>query len=353
MIRTIKKDSTGAGGWERTAFSLAVALLVTAFLIAMLGYNPLAVYGQMLKGSLGSSYQLKETINKTIPLLVMSLGVCICLKGQFVNIGVEGQFFLGAIGATFVVRKIGTAMGSGILPVMFLLAFVAGGLWCLLPALMKVKLKVNEIVVTLMLNYVALKIVSYLQYVVWKDPKAYGFPKIANYPDVATLPKVFGIHCGWIIAIALVIAVYLLLDRSKFGYELTTVGLNPNTARYASINADKVVMLAAFIGGGLCGLAGLMQASGIERTMNDQMSQGLGFTAIVIAYMARLSPAGSVLVSLFFAIMLQGGAYIQSSLQIPSEISTVLEGIILLTILGSEFFTKYRIAIVGKGEGNA
>jgi simple sugar transport system permease protein len=347
MLKTVRKaETTPRIAVLQYILSVVIALFVAALVLAVWGYNPVSVYKEMVIGSLCSAYRIRQTINTMIPLLMMALGVAVCFKAHFINIGAEGQFFAGAVAATWIVRIAGESATRAVLPVMMVAAVVAGGLWCLLATALKVRLQVNETVVTLLLNYVAVKGVSYLQYVLWKDPKAYGFPRIANFPKVALLPKVFGIHCGWIIAVASVVFVWLLLARSKRGYEISIVGDNPATASYAGISSGKVFAFASMAGGGLCGLAGMLQSSGIERTLNDQMSAGMGFTAIVVAYMAKLDPWLIVVASAFFAIMVQGGSYIQSSLQIPCETADVLQGIILLFLLGSEFFTKYRI--VGK-----
>jgi simple sugar transport system permease protein len=325
--------------------AIAAALIVAAMVILLWNFNPISVYKEMLFGAVGSGYRLQETINKMIPLLIMGLGMAVCFRMHFINIGAEGQFYMGVIAATLIVRIAGENTTSGVLPVMMIAALIAGGLWCLIPALLKLKWGVNETLVTLMMNYIATKLASYLQYTAWKDPKAYGFPKIANYPDAALLPKVFGIHCGWIIAIVLAVIIYILLFRSKLGYEISVMGENPRTARYAGINTAKVLVLSVLIGGGLCGLAGMIQASGIEKTMNDQMSGGMGFTAIIVAYMAKLNPIVLAIVAFFFAALLQGGAYIQSSLQIPADAAEVMQGIILLFIIGCDFFTRYKFEL--------
>lgn len=225
---------------------------------------------------------------------------------------------------------------------MFVAAFIAGGIYCLIPALLKIKWRVSETLVTLMFNYIAAKLVAYLQYGPWKDPMAYGFPKIANFPKVARLPEVFGMHIGWIVALVLAAGVYLLLNRSKFGYEVQVMGENKVTARYAGMNATKITVLTVIIGGGLCGLAGMIQAAGVERTLNASLANGLCFTAIVVAYLAKLNPIAIVPAGFFFAVLLQGGSYIQSALQVPSTVAEVVQGVILLFVLASEFFIRYR-----------
>lgn len=354
MIRIIKKDSTSP---KRTAVvkigSIILALLIAGLIIAILGYNPFVVYPQMIVGTLGSKYCVTQTIMKMIPLLVMGLGVSICFKMRFINIGAEGQFFMGAVGATYVALNHGAIPFGVTMVLMFLAAFLCGGLWCLIAGMLKIKLGVNETLVTLMLNYVAVKTVSYLQYVAWKDPEAYGYPRIANYAKELQFHKVLGVHTGWIIAVVLTVLVTILIRRTKLGFEISVLGENRVTARYAGMKTTGIEIVAIVLGGGLCGLAGYIQCAGVEHTMNDAMSAGMGFTAIVIAYMAKMDPVLMVVVSALFAILIQGGSFIQTSMQIPAAASDVMQGIILLFVLGSEFFNNYRIVLDSKKGGQS
>jgi len=343
MLRIVKKAeiSPRRAVRQRIVFML-LSLVAAALVILVLGYNPIQVYAQMIVGSLGSGYRLQETIAKAVPLVIMGLGVAVCFKLNFNNIGTEGQYYVGAMAATYVALFLNIPDGLR-LPLMFVVSFLAGGLYCLLAALLKIKWQVSETLVTLMLNYIASKLVAYLQYGPWKDPMAFGFPKIADYPKIARLPKLFGVHIGWVIALVLALVIYLLLNRSKFGYEIQVMGLNKVTARYAGMNSVKITILAVIIGGGLCGLAGMIQAAGIERTLNDQLAAGgLCFTAIVVAWLAKLNPIAIVPAGFFFAVLLQGGSYIQSALQVPSTAAEVVQGIILLFALASEFFISYK-----------
>lgn len=343
MFRTIKKsEGEKSRRWITQFISIVIALLAAALVIGLLGFNPVLVYKEMIRGSLGNAYRFKETINKTIPILVMGLGFTISFKMNFTNIGVEGQFYMGAIAATGVVLIAPSIPASLMLPLMGISAFIGGGLWCLVAALLKLKWGANETLVTLMLNYIAIKWVSYLQYGPWKDPNAHGFPKIMNFPSSAQLPSLFGVHIGWIVSLILVGMIYVLLERTKFGYELSVIGENVKTARYAGLNTNGILTVAVMLSGGLSGLAGMIQAAGVERTLNDQISGGMGFTAVIAALMAGLHPILLVIVSFFFAILLQGGSYIQSALQIPSAAAEIVEGIVLLFVLGSEFFKRYR-----------
>ncbi len=341
MLRIERKTN---GNFRRQRIvSVLAALAVAGIVILISGYNPLVVYREMLIGSFGSSYYIHQTIQKIIPLLIMGLGVSVCFKMNFINIGSEGQFYMGAVAATYIALNVTGLPAWLTMLLMFAAAFAAGGLWCLVAGVMKSKWGVSETLVTLMLNYVAIKLVSYLQYILWKDPKSFGFPKIANYPKELQLPNVFGVHAGWIIALLLIAFVWFFLHRMKMGYEISVMGANERTARYAGMNTTKILLISSLIGGGICGIAGLIQASGVERTLNDQMANGMGYTAIAIAYMANMEPIAILVVSFLFSILLQGSAYMQISMQIPSAAGDVIQGIILLFILGSEFFSRYQV----------
>jgi simple sugar transport system permease protein len=234
---------------------------------------------------------------------------------------------------------------------MFLTAFAFSGLWALIPALLKARFSTSETLVTLMLNYIAAKWVSFLQYGPWKDPAASGFPKIAPFAKNAVLPSVFGIHAGWIIALCAAALIYLLLKRTKLGYEIDVLGESEATARYAGMNVLRIMVTAVVISGGLCGVAGMMQASAVERSLSEQLSGGLGFTAVITSWLARLNPLSIVAVAFLFSMLIQGGNFLQSSMQIPSAISSVLQGIIIFFVLGSEFFLRYRL-VMSKNRGD-
>jgi len=351
MLRIVKKAevSPRRAVAQRMGFML-LSLVAAALVIFVLGYNPFQVYSEMVIGALSSAYRLRETIAKAVPLVIMGLGVAVCFKLNFNNIGTEGQFYMGAMAAAYVALFMNIP-DSLRLPLMFIASFLAGGLYCLIAALLKIKWHVSETLVTLMMNYIASKLVAFLQYGPWKDPMAFGFPKIADFPKIARLPKLFGVHIGWVVALVLAVVIYLLLNRSKFGYEIQVMGMNKVTARYAGMNSAKIIIFTVIIGGGLCGLAGMLQAAGIARTLNDQLAAGgLCFTAIVVAWLAKLNPIAIVPAGFFFAVLLQGGAYIQSSLQIPATAAEVVQGVILLFVLASEFFISYKFQWSGKKE---
>jgi simple sugar transport system permease protein len=226
---------------------------------------------------------------------------------------------------------------------MMVMGILFGGLTCLIPALLKAKWTTSETLVTLMLNYVAQKFITYLQYGPWKDPHGIGFPKIADFSQNAILPFVFKIHSGWIITIVLVFIVWFIIKRTKLGYEIDVLGESQATARYAGMNVTAVLIIAAVLSGGLCGMAGAIQASAIEQSLSDQIAGGIGFTAVITTWLARMSPPAALVVCFLFSMLIQGGNYLQASMSIPSAITSVIQAVIIFFVIGGEFFLRYRI----------
>lgn len=328
--------------------AVAAALTAAALIMLCMKLNPLKIYGQIIAGSLGSAYRFRETVNKAVPLTVLSLGIGLAFRMKFWNIGAEGQLFMGAFGASLIAFAFPGLPRPVLLFCMIISSFIFGGLWALIPAGLKIKFGASETLVTLMLNYVAQLWIGYLQYGPWRDPAANGFPKIAHFSQNAVLPKLFGIHIGWIFTLILAVVFYIILKRTKFGYEVDVLGESEATAHYAGINVPRVLLVTVLISGGLCGFAGMMQASAIENSLSEQLSGGMGFTAVITTWLAQLNPLLMVLVSFLFSMLIQGGNFLQSAMRIPASMSQILEGIIIFFVLGSEFFIRYRFVIVKK-----
>ena len=341
MIR--RTDVAKGTGLLYKLIAILCALAASGVIIAIIGYSPLEVYKEMITGAVMTPYRIQKTITYAVPLVTLSLGIAAAFKMRFWNRGAEGQFYMGAFGAAYIALNF-SHLGAGfVLPAMLIMGALMGALWLLIPAFFKVKFGTNETLMTLMLNFIATLWVSYLQYGPWKDPQGNGFPIIARFDKTAQLPLVFGVQCGWILALILVGAMYLLLGKSKLGYEITVIGENETTARYAGMNVWKTVIIASMISGALCGLTGAMQASAVEKSLSDKMSGGIGFTAIITAYLAKLDPVKIVFSSLFFAVLIQGGNYLQSAMEIPAAVSEVIQGFVLLFVLGGEFFMDYKL----------
>ncbi|HKM32593.1 MAG TPA: ABC transporter permease [Oscillospiraceae bacterium] len=344
MLKVVKRpQASGAKQILYRLISVIIAILCSALIIGLMGYNPVEIFKKIIEGSTMTAYRLTETVKRAIPLTILSLGISIAFYMKFWNIGAEGQFFLGAFGAALIALNLPQLPAGVLIPLMFISGAFFGALWALIPCIFKVKLGASETLVTLMLNYVAIKLISYLQFGPWKDPKALGFARVEKFAGNAVLPKVFGVNAGWIIALVLMVFVYIIMRHTKLGYEIKVMGENTNTATYAGMNPVKITVIAVLLSGAICGMAGVVQASAVEKTISDQMSGGMGFTAVITTWLARLSAPAIVVVSLLFAMLLQGGAYIQSALQIPSSVAEVIQGIILFFVLSSEFFIEYRI----------
>lgn len=347
--RIITKAEVSPQKQTRIFFAAVVlALLTTGLFLLFLSFNPLDVYLSLVNGAFGSIYRFKQTIITAIPLVVTSLGISIAFKMKFWNIGAEGQIIMGAFCASFVALNYPGLPRPLLLGCMFLAAFAGGAAWGVVPAFFKAKWSTNETIFTLMMNYVALKWIVYLQYGPWKDPKAMGFPTIPNFVPTAQLPKFLGLHIGWIIAVLLVVIVYVFLNHSKKGFEIAVLGESSNTARYAGINVFSTIILAMALSGGICGIVGMIQTSGVNLTLSKEITGGVGYTAIITAWLGRLKPHWIVLVSLLFAALVQGSSYIQSAFGISAASAQVLQAIILFFVLGSEFFTRYSLVLVPK-----
>jgi len=349
VIRIVKRANmpkTKSAGIRLLAVLLA--LLTSAVLIILaLSLNPLDVYIALFKGAFGSAYRIREVVENATVLTIASLGIAIAFKMQFWNIGGEGQICMGAFFASFLALNFPELPKLLLLTLMVLAGMLGGGLWAFIPAYLRAKWKTNETIITLMMNYIALKWLTYLQYGPWKDPSALGFPKIANFSDNAILPEVFGVHIGWIFALILVVLVNIFLNHSKKGYEIAVLGESENTALYAGINIKRTIITAIFISGALCGLTGMIQASAVNNTLSVEISKGIGFTAIITTWLGFLKPGFILVVSTLFAALVQGGSFIQTAVGIPQAVAELLQGLILFFVLGCEFFIRYKI-VLGK-----
>ncbi len=323
--------------------AIVISLLLAGAVMAVMGYNPLEIFSKIVTSTTSSFTRFSETINKTILLTTLSLGIAVAFRMKFWNIGAEGQLYMGAFGAALAAFGFPDLPAPLLLTLMALFAFVFGGIWALIPALIKAKFSTSETLVTLMMNYIAVSFISYLQYGPWKDPASLGAAKIARFSDNAILPKVFGIHAGWIITLVLVVIITILMKHTKLGYQIDVLGESETTARYAGMNTIKIMFIAVLISGGLCGMAGFMQASAVEKSITDSMSGGLGFTAVITAWLAKLKPPVIVIVSFAFSMLLQSGKSLQV-MGIPSSITEILQGVIIFFVLACEVFTNYKIS---------
>lgn len=344
LIRIIKK--TQLSGLKLAVLSfiaLITGIAAGGIFILCLGHDPVLVYKSIVKGAFQSRLAIQGTVKIAIPLLISSLGVTLAFKMRFWNIGAEGQIIMGGIFAAYFALFHNTLPHALLITIMIIAGMTGGGLWGLLPAYFKSRFGTNETLFTLMLNYIALYTVKYLAEGPWRDPASSGFPKIASFVPNACLDKVFGVHAGWIIALFLVALVHVYLKYTKHGYEISVVGESRNTARYAGMNVKRVVMRTMFLSGGICGLAGMSQAAGAALTLSEGVASGVGFTAIIVAWLSRLNPVICLVVSVLFAVLEKGCSVMQSTFSISPAVSDILQGIILFFVLGFDFMVEYKL----------
>lgn len=333
------------------ALALLLGLTLAGGFLALAGKSPLAIYETMLSGAFGSTYGLSETLLRTTPLLLCGLGIAVAARMQLWNVGAEGQFHLGAVAATWVAMRWSHAPAALLLPAMAIAGALAGGLWALLPGAGRALLGLSETITTLLLNYVAINIMLFLVYGPWKDPKAVGFPLTPPYSDNASLPALLGrLHIGLPVAVTLALLLYVVLWHTRWGYEVRVIGANQNAARYAGLPVLRNILVVFLLAGALAGLAGMMEISGVIHRLQKDISPGYGYSAIIVAYLARLNPLALPLVAFAFGGLQVGGYSIQMK-GVPVATVYMIQGTILFCMLAAEFLIRHRVRLVSREEG--
>jgi len=334
--------------------SLVVGFFFIAILFALSHVNPLFALMKIFTGSFGSLYGISETLTKAIPLILIGCGLALVFRAKFWNIGAEGQLLLGAIFAGYVGLHLGSHLPSYIvIPLMFVVGFIGGALWALPTVILKLRLNVNEVISTLMLNYIAAEFLNFLVTGPWKGKTQMGFPYTDDLPPSAVLGVVTGtrIHVVTLaLALGFALILFVMVYYTKFGYELRVTGDNPDAARYAGINFMKVTMIMMIISGGVAGLAGVGEVAGIHHHLSypSSISSGYGYTAIIVAWLAKLNPLLTIFSGIFFAGIVVGGDAIQVSLGLPAATVQIFNGILLFSLIMGDFFLTHRLTIVPK-----
>lgn len=328
--------------------SILVALFVAGFLLLAAGVSPLQAYVEIFREALGSVYGLSETLVKTTPLIFAGLGVSLAFRMQIWNIGAEGQIYMGACGATWVALFSGIESHALMISAMFAAAFLAGGLWAGVAGALRARWGVNEVIVTLLMNYIAILWVDYLIYGPWKDPKGFNFPLTAQFSDAARLTEYFNtrLHSGFFLALFCALLLYLFMERTVWGYEIKVIGSNPQAARYAGMRTGLAIFGVLFLSGAIAGIAGFSEVAGLQHRLQHGLSPGYGYTAIIIAWLARRSALGVVIVSFLMGVLLVGGDSLQLSWQLPIAFVDAFQGLILFFLLASDFFIQNRLRLV-------
>lgn len=359
LIRISKRATISwKKAWCIRLLAVLLGLIICAVVIFSLTHlNPVEVYRSIIDGAVGTSRRSFVTIRDTMVLLCIAIGLTPAFKMRFWNIGAEGQVLMGATATAAVMIYAGQSLPSVVLLiVMFAASLAAGFLWGLIPAVFKACLNTNETLFTLMLNYVAMQIVTFC-IVFWENPKGSNTVGIINARDKAGwLPPLFGMDYGWNVVLVLLFTVgmYIYLKYSKQGYEIAVVGESENTARYAGLNVKKVIMRTMAISGAICGLAGFVIVSGASHTISTSTAGGRGFTAIIVAWMAKFNAFAMILISFFLVFMEKGAVQIASQYNLNENASEIITGIILFCLIGCEFFINYKVELNRKrGEATA
>lgn len=326
-----------------TSCSIVLAIALVAGFIVLSGINPLYAYACLFKGAFWGLDNLSETVVKLCPLLLTGLAVAFPLKCGIFNIGAEGQLYLGALAATWMGLSF-QLPHSLFLIVLALGGFLAGGIWGAIPGWLKAKWGVSEIINTIMMNYIAIQLVTYLVREPLQETRKV-FPQTNPIPQVAHLDLLISgtrLHLGILIALLCAITIYVLIWKTPFGFRIRTVGENPEAASYAGVNIYRNTILSMFIGGGLAGLAGMVEIMGIHHRLLASFSPGYGYSAIAVALLAKANPLGIILTALFFGGLSQGAGSMQRLAQVPVTVVYILEGLVVLFVLSGEYFFTPR-----------
>lgn len=326
--------------------SVLLALVFGWIFLWLYGIDAGETYMRMWNGAFGNSYALSETLVKAIPLMLAGLAVSLAFRMKLWNIGAEGQLYMGAFAASGIALFMGNLSPWLLLPLMLAAGFMAGGLWALIPGGLRAYWNVNETITTLMLNYVAIFWVDSLIFGPWKDPNSMGFPLTPRFSANAYLPSLGNtrVHMGLLIAIIIAVIFYLLLQYTRWGYEVKVVGESPEAARYAGINVKRNILLVMLISGGIAGISGMIEVAGITHRLQQGISPGYGYTAIIVAWLGRLNPYAIILVAFLFGALLVGGFGLQIY-GISFSIVQMLQGAVLFFLLAGEILLKYRIQV--------
>jgi ABC-type uncharacterized transport system permease subunit len=347
-------------GWYAPLLSLiavVVALLVGALVIWLGGGNPWKAYAHIARYSFGSVGVISDTMVKATPLMLVGLACSLAFRMRLWNIGAEGQFFLGAFGASLIVLLPVLPEESPkwqFIVLMALSGMLFGAIWGVIPGILKAKFNVNEIISTLMMNYIAVEWNNYFIYAVWSDS---GFqmsrmfqrnawlPRLSDYAE--RMPAFSGLttHLGLVFAVVAAVILWVVLSKSQWGYEIRLIGDNPRAARYAGISIGKNIVLVMLVSGALAGLAGMSEISGVVHRLQGAISPGYGYTGIIIAWLAKLNPLAVILASILFGALILAGREVQ-----PAGIPTLIQGVIMVCVIASVFFLRNRITITRRTE---
>ncbi len=345
---SLKIERRPAPMWVRPLLPLlaiVLTMLITSSLVLLVRANPLQAYYYFLIEPLSSRTSAIEVLVKATPLLLTGIAVTFAFVGGFWNIGAEGQLLAGATAATAVGLQMGSAPPIVALPAMIVGGFVAGMAWVLVPAVMKVKLAIDEVVTTLLLNSVAVFAISALLNGPWRDPIS-QWPQSPEIAAAAIFPRLIPrtrLHLGFLLAVAVILLVWFVLSRTAFGLRMRAVGMGPAAARFTGIKVERTLLVSALVSGGIAGLAGVSEVAGIHYHLVDGISGGAGYTGIIVATLGTLNPFGAAAAALFIGLIDTGAQSVSRALGVPVYLGDVIQATLLITTLAALLLQAYSV----------
>ena len=336
--------------------ALVLTLLAGLFVFMFMGHPPFKALYAFFISPITHSYGVSELLVKASPLILIGLGLAIGFRANVWNIGAEGQLILGAVFGSVLPVYFSVSTNVLMLPAMLIMGMIGGMVWAAIPAFLKVKFNTNEILTSLMLTYVAALVLSLLVHGPWRDPDGFNFPESVIFPDVAILPIIWSgtrAHIGIICVLIIALIVWWLLSRGLTGFKIKVFGEAPQAAQYAGFQKPRMIWFTLLLGGGLAGLAGIMEVAGPIGQLQPSVSPGYGFTAIIVAFLGRLHPVGIVFGGLILALSYLGGENIQIEMGLPKGIAGVFQGMLLFFLLACDVLTRYRIRLFNQSKQSA
>jgi len=347
MLRLeVRPQPSRAWSYASPVLALVVTVLIGIGLFMVLGKDPVRGLQVFFVEPVKSWYAVGELMVKATPLLIIGLGLAVCFRSNVWNIGAEGQFVIGAVCAGGVALMADKTTGPWILWAVLAAGVLGGMFWASLTAVLRDRFNANEILVSLMLVYVAVQVLNYLVYGPWKDPMGFNFPQTQTFEKAAQVPRLFTgsrVNMGLLLALAGVVAVWLYLFRTHSGFAQQVGGLAPAAARYAGFSSRRALWIALLLSGGMAGLAGALEVAGPIGQLTPHVPVGYGFAAIIVAFVGRLHPAGIVFSAVLMSMFYIGGELAQSRLGLPKAITGVFQGVLLFALLACDTLIAYRV----------
>lgn len=337
--------------------AVVLTMVIGAIIFSLIGFNGVGAVREIFLTPLTNPYKWQDLAVKAAPLVIIGVGLSVAYRANVWNIGAEGQYIIGGLAGTWVALLTWGMTGWWILPLMILAGIVGGMLYAAIPALLKTRLNVNEILTSLMLTYASVQLIYYLIRAPWKDPMGMGFPQTRLFSEAARLPTIIPgtiVHLGVPIAIIVALIAWFVMTRTVFGYRMRVVGAAPQAARYGGFSETRTIWLAMLVSGAFAGLAGVLEVAGPFQRMVPGFPTNYGFTAIIVAFLGRLSPLGVVLGGVVLAITFVGGEVAQTTIGLPNAATGIFQAMMLFFLLAGDILIKYRLRrVVPQGQTGA